>query len=50
MVAEYISVMVNETLRWGIATMLASTLLLTILVMMAVLSRAFDVRRLFGGV
>jgi putative spermidine/putrescine transport system permease protein len=50
MVAEYISVMVNETLRWGIATMLASTLLLTILVMMAALSRTFNLRRLFGGV
>jgi putative spermidine/putrescine transport system permease protein len=50
MVAEYISVMVNETLRWGIATMLASTLLLMILVMMAALSRTFNLRRLFGGV
>jgi putative spermidine/putrescine transport system permease protein len=50
MVAEYISVMVNETLRWGIATMLASTLLITILIAMAALSRIFSLQRLFGGV
>jgi putative spermidine/putrescine transport system permease protein len=50
MVAEYISVMVNETLRWGIATMLASTLLITILIVMTALSRIFSLQRLFGGV
>jgi putative spermidine/putrescine transport system permease protein len=47
MVAEYISVMVNETLRWGVATMLASTLLIVILLVMAALSRIFNLQKLF---
>ena len=49
MVAEYITVMVNETLRWGIATMLASSLLILILVAMAALSRIFNLQKLFGA-
>jgi putative spermidine/putrescine transport system permease protein len=49
MVAEYISVMVNETLRWGVATMLASTLLIAILVVMTALSRIFNLQKLFGA-
>ena len=48
MVAEYITVMINETLRWGIATMLASSLLIVILVAMAALSRIFNLEKLFG--
>lgn len=49
MVAEYISVMVNETLRWGVATMLATTLLIVILSLMFALSRFFNLQKLFGG-
>jgi putative spermidine/putrescine transport system permease protein len=49
MAAEYITVMVNETLRWGIATMLASSLLIVILLAMAALSRIFNLQKLFGA-
>jgi len=49
MVAEYITVMINETLRWGVATMLASVLLLVILALMAALSRVVGLHRLFGS-
>lgn len=49
MAAEYISVQVTETLRWGEACMLASSLLLGILILVKMLSRLFDVRRFFGA-
>ncbi len=49
MVAEFISVMITETLNWGLATMLASTLMITVLLLLAILSRVVDLRRLFGS-
>jgi putative spermidine/putrescine transport system permease protein len=49
MVAEYISVMITETLNWGAGTMMASTLMIVVLVLLAVLSRFIDLRRLFGA-
>lgn len=49
MVAEYISVMITETLNWGTGTMMASTLMIAVLALLAVLSRVTDLRRLFGA-
>lgn len=43
MVAEYISVQISETLRWGLAAMLASTLLAGVLLLVIWLSRFMDV-------
>lgn len=42
MIAEYISVQISETLRWGLAAMLASTLLAGILLLVFWLSRFMD--------
>jgi putative spermidine/putrescine transport system permease protein len=49
MVAEYISVMITETLNWGTGTMMASTLMIAVLALLAILSRVVDLRRLFGA-
>jgi putative spermidine/putrescine transport system permease protein len=49
MAAEYITVLINETVRWGLATMLATTLLAAIFALMGMLAGVFDLRRLFGG-
>jgi putative spermidine/putrescine transport system permease protein len=49
MVAEYISVMITETLNWGTGTMMASTLTIAVLALLAILSRFVDLRRLFGA-
>ncbi|HWK46886.1 MAG TPA: ABC transporter permease [Stellaceae bacterium] len=49
MVAEYISLQILELLRWGTGTMLATTLVLTILLALGVLSRLVDLRQLFGA-
>ncbi len=43
MVAEYISVQISETLRWGLAAMLASTLLVSVIVLVFWLSRFMEV-------
>ncbi len=43
MVAEYISVQISETLRWGLAAMLATTLLASVLLLVFWLSRFMDV-------
>jgi putative spermidine/putrescine transport system permease protein len=48
MIAEYIAVQINETLRWGLGTMLASTLMIFVFVLMAALSRFVNLKRLFG--
>jgi putative spermidine/putrescine transport system permease protein len=48
MIAEYIRVSFVDTLRWGYATMLASTLLLFITVALLALARIVDVRKVFG--
>lgn len=49
MVAEYINHLVHESLRWGVGTMIASTLIATIFFLMFVLSRVVDLRTLFGA-
>jgi len=49
MIAEYISIQIVEVLRWGTGTMLATTLILAIFALLAMLSRAIDLRGLFGA-
>ena len=48
MVAEYIGVQILNTLRWGLGAMLATTLLVSVLLLMAALGRLVNLRRLFG--
>ncbi len=49
MIAEYISLQIPDLLRWGLGTMLASTLVLFIFVLLAALARVVDLKRLFGA-
>jgi len=49
MIAEYVRLQIFQTVRWGVGTMMASVLLLSVLALIALLSRVVDVRRLFGG-
>lgn len=49
MVAEYIGVQILSVLRWGTGAMLATTLLVSVLLLMATLSRVVNLRRLFGA-
>lgn len=49
MVAEYVSVQILQTVRWGVGTMMASVLLLAVVGLLAAASRVVDVRRMFGG-
>ena len=49
MVAEYINVQVSQTLRWGIATALATMLLVTVGLLVWLLGRVADLDRLFGA-
>jgi putative spermidine/putrescine transport system permease protein len=49
MVAEYIDGQIQETLRWGVGTMVASTLIAAIFLLMMVLGRIVDLRTLFGA-
>jgi putative spermidine/putrescine transport system permease protein len=48
MIAEYVAVQINDTLRWGLGTMLATTLMIAVLGTLWALSRVVDVKRLFG--
>ena len=48
MIAEYIAVQINDTLRWGLATMLAATLMIAVLGILWAMSKVIDVKRLFG--
>jgi putative spermidine/putrescine transport system permease protein len=48
MIAEYLRVSFEETLRWGYATMLASTLLIVLAVFLIVLAQLVDLRKIFG--
>ena len=45
MVAEFISVQISETLRWGLAAMLAAVLLGAVLLLVMWLSRFMDVEQ-----
>ncbi len=49
MVAEYISVQISSTLRWGVATALSTTLLLVVGVLIAVAVRSPALRAAFEG-
>ncbi|MEO1193498.1 MAG: ABC transporter permease [Pseudomonadota bacterium] len=49
MISEYIRVSFEETLRWGQATMLASTLLFAVLLTLAVFARFVDLKKVFGA-
>jgi putative spermidine/putrescine transport system permease protein len=49
MIAEYIRVGFEETLRWGQATMLSTTLLVVVVVILAAMARFIDLKKVFGG-
>jgi len=49
MIAEYVRVQIFQTVRWGVGTMMASVLLLSVMVLILVLAKLVDVRKLFGG-
>jgi putative spermidine/putrescine transport system permease protein len=48
MIAEYIAVQITDTPNWGLATMLATSLLLTVFAMLAVMTFFVDLRKVFG--
>jgi putative spermidine/putrescine transport system permease protein len=48
MIAEYVAVQINDTLRWGLGTMLAATLMIAVLGILWAISKVIDVKRLFG--
>ncbi|MGE0718356.1 MAG: ABC transporter permease [Alphaproteobacteria bacterium] len=49
MVAEYISLQILDLLRWGLGTMLATSLVIFIFLLLAALARVVDLKRLFGA-
>jgi putative spermidine/putrescine transport system permease protein len=49
MVSEYIGVQILNTIRWGLGAMLATTLLVSVLLLMAALSQIVNLRNLFGA-
>jgi putative spermidine/putrescine transport system permease protein len=49
MIAQYVAIQINETLRWGLGAMLAATLMIAVLGVLWALSRVVDVKRLFGA-
>ncbi|MBL3701380.1 ABC transporter permease subunit [Sulfitobacter sp. BDSS02] len=49
MIAEYIQLQIMDLVNWGRGAMLATTLLVTILLLLGVMSRIIDLRGLFGG-
>lgn len=49
MIAEYIGVQITQTINWGLGTMLATVLLVCILLLMALLGRLVNMRKLFGA-
>jgi putative spermidine/putrescine transport system permease protein len=49
MVAQYTALQINETVRWGLGTMLAATLMIAVLGALWALSRVIDVKRLFSA-
>ncbi|MFM7422379.1 MAG: ABC transporter permease [Alphaproteobacteria bacterium] len=48
MVAEWISLQILDLIRWGLGTMMAMMLVLTILVTLAIFSRLVNLKRVFG--
>ncbi len=49
MVAEYVWFSLEQTLRWGLATMLAGTMLISTLGLILVMSRIVDLRTMYGA-
>lgn len=49
MIAEYISVQLLVTVRWGVAAMLATLMIASVLVLMYVLNRFMKLSVIFGG-
>lgn len=49
MIAEYITVQMQQTLRWGLAAALATVLLAVVLLLIGLLSRSMDMRKMLGG-
>ena len=49
MIAEYITVQMQQTLRWGLAGALATVLLAVVLLLIGLLSRSMDMRKMLGG-
>ena len=49
MAAEYINVQIHDLVRWGLGTMVASTLVVVVVGLVVLLGRLVDVGRLFGG-
>jgi putative spermidine/putrescine transport system permease protein len=49
MVAEYIKLQILDLIRWGVGTMMASTLLVAVVLVLAIFARIVDFRRLFGS-
>ena len=43
MIAEYISVQMSETLKWGLATSLATVLMIVVLALTIAMSRYMDI-------
>ena len=49
MISEYIWFSMEQTLRWGLATMLATTLLVAVTALVLLMSRVVDMRTMFGA-
>jgi putative spermidine/putrescine transport system permease protein len=49
MIAEYIDVAIQQTLRWGLATMMAGSLLVAVFLVLTIVSRMVDIRQMFGA-
>ena len=49
MVAEWIALQILDLIRWGLGAMMAVVLVVAILTMLALFSRAVDLRRVFGS-
>ena len=48
MIAEYIALQINDTLNWGVGTMLATSLLITVFALLLLITRVTDLRKVFG--
>jgi len=48
LITEYISTQILDVLRWGMGTMLATSLIIVIVLLLALLSRVVDLRKTFG--
>jgi putative spermidine/putrescine transport system permease protein len=49
MIAEYVSVQILNINRWGVGAMLAMVLLTAVLIVFGLMSRAIDLKTLFGA-